>query len=447
MGEAGRLDRWLGKVVQVRPGEAQALLWSFFYFFFLLGSYYVLRPLRDEMGIIGGVKTLPWMFTATFISMLAVVPLFGAVVAWLPRRRFIPLVYNFFVANIAIFWVLLTFKIQEQVIARVFFVWITAFSVFTVSVFWSFMADLYRSEQSKRLYGFIAAGGSIGGLVGPIVTVWLAKPLGPINLLIIAAVLLEGAVLCANRLEKAAATPAFAKTDAERDAQVAAAADRKLGGNWLAGLALIFRSPYLGGIALWVFLLSLAGTFLYLMQAEIVAGASGDSAERTRIFASIDLAAGLLTILFQLFATGRLITRFGVGVAAAVTPMVFVAGYGLLAAVPALGLVIGLQALQRTANFAISNPARETLFTVVSREEKYKAKNVIDGVVFRGADMANAWLFALLQNTFGLMTTGVALVAAPIAAGWLVLALALGREQARRAGREDPIPATQREGA
>ena len=446
MSEPGVADRWLGKVVQVRPGEGRALLWSFLYFFFLLGGYYVLRPLRDEMGVIGGTRTLPWMFTATFITMLAVVPLFGAVVAWLPRRRFIPLVYNFFVANIAIFWALLTFKIQEQYVARAFFVWITAFSVFTVSVFWSFMADLYRSEQSKRLYGFIAAGGSLGGLLGPTVTVWLAKPLGTVNLLIVAALLLEGAVLCAHMLEKAAATPAFAKSEEEIAAKAAADADRKMGGNWLAGLALLFRSPYLGGIALWVFLLSLAGTFVYLMQAEIVAGVSGDSAERTRIFASIDLATGLLTILFQLFATGRLITRFGVGIAAAVTPFVFGVGYALLAAMPALAIVIGLQALQRTANFAISNPAREALFTVVSREEKYKAKNVIDGVVFRGADAANAWVFHALQTVAGLTVTGIALVALPIVAGWALLAMALGREQDRRTARQSP-PVVSPEGA
>src|SRR3989338_231697 len=198
------LQRWLARVVSVRPGEVRALGWSFAYFFFLLAGYYVLRPLRDEMGIAGGVRNLPWLFTATFVVMLAVVPVFGAVVARLPRRRFIPLVYHFFVANIAIFWMLLALDVAKVQVARVFFVWISVFNLFAVSVFWSFMADLYTSEQGKRLFGLIAAGGSAGALIGPALTVGLALPLGPVNLLIVAALLLEAAVLCARRLEAAA---------------------------------------------------------------------------------------------------------------------------------------------------------------------------------------------------------------------------------------------------
>src|SRR5471032_2124630 len=198
------VQRWLERVVALRPGEGRALAWSFAYFFCLLAGYYVLRPLRDEMGIAGGVRNLQWLFTATFVAMLAAVPVFGAMVARLPRRRFVPLVYHFFVANIAIFWLLLTFDVGKVHVARVFFVWISVFNLFAVSVFWSFMADLYASEQGKRLFGFIAAGGSAGALVGPAVTVWLAGPLGTVNLLILAALLLEAAVLCAQRLELAA---------------------------------------------------------------------------------------------------------------------------------------------------------------------------------------------------------------------------------------------------
>ena len=204
--------RWLARVVAVRPGELRSLGWSFAYFFCLLAGYYVLRPLRDEMGIAGGVRNLQWLFTATFAAMLAAVPLFGAVVARLPRRRFIPLVYHFFVANIAIFWLLLALDVGKVHVARVFFVWISVFNLFAVSVFWSFMADLFSSEQGKRLFGFIAAGGSAGALAGPAITVWLAVPLGPVNLLILAAVLLEAAVLCARRLEFAA--PQAGRADA-----------------------------------------------------------------------------------------------------------------------------------------------------------------------------------------------------------------------------------------
>ena len=426
------LQHWLGRMVAVRQAEQKALLWSFAYFFCLLAGYYVLRPLRDEMGIAGGVRNLQWLFTATFVTMLAAVPVFGALVARLPRRRFIPLVYHFFVANIVIFWLLLSFDVEKVQVARMFFVWISVFNLFAVSVFWSFMADLFASEQGKRLFGFIAAGGSAGALLGPALTVGLAASLGPVNLLFVAALFLELAVLCAHRLESSA--PGGEGTAAVDAAQPAAESQRDsvaLGGGWLAGIALLLRSPYLAGIALWVALLSLAGTFLYFQQANIVATASDDPAVRTRIFASIDLAIGLLTITVQFLATGRLIERFGVGWAAAALPLVFVLGFLALAFSPMLFVVIAFQAVQRAANFAVSNPAREILFTVLTREEKYKAKNVIDIVVFRGADALSGWLFAALRGV-GLELSAISLATAPLAGLWLLLALALGRAQERR---------------
>jgi AAA family ATP:ADP antiporter len=418
---------WLTRIVAVRPEEVRALLWSFAYFFFLLAAYYVLRPVRDEMGIAGGVKNLPWLFTATFIVMLAVVPVFGAMVARIPRRRFIPLVYHFFVANILIFWLLLTYKVAMADTAKVFFVWISVFNLFAVSVFWSFMSDLYASEQGKRLFGFIAAGGSAGALLGPAIAVWLAEPIGRANLLLIAALLLEFAVLCAMRLESAADalktnTPT-SNTTVPREAA--------LGGSWIAGLIMVARSPYLAGIALWVALLSLAGTFLYFQQASIVSALTDDPNKRTAIFAQIDLAVSLLTITVQFLATGKLIRRFGAGPAAAFLPLVFAAGFLMLALTPMLWVVIAFQATQRAANFAISNPAREVLFTVVGREEKYKAKYVIDNVVFRGGDAASGWLFHALRG-LGMELNAIALAAVPVALGWFALALALGRSHEKR---------------
>ena len=409
----------------VRPGEGKALCWSFAYFFCLLAGYYVLRPLRDEMGVAGGVRNLQWLFTATFLTMLAAVPLYGALVARLPRRRLIPVVYHFFAANIALFWLLLTFDLERLAVARVFFVWISVFNLFAVSVFWSFMADLFSSEQGKRLFAVIAAGGSAGALAGPALTVWLAVPLGPTNLLVIAALLLEAAVLCVRRLESVS-------SESERQLNRKTESEA-LGGGWFDGIAMLLRSPYLAGIALWVTLLSVTGTFLYFQQANIVAAASDDPAVRTRMFAAIDLAVGLLTVVVQFVATGKLIERFGIGAAVAFLPLVFAAGFAALAAAPVLAVVIGFQAAQRTANFAISNPAREVLFTVLAREEKYKAKNVIDIVVFRGADAAGGWLFAALRS-LGMELRTLSLVAIPLAAAWLVLALALGRAQERRAG-------------
>ena len=413
-----RAQRWLSRVVAVRPEEVRALLWSFAYFFCLLAAYYILRPLRDEMGVAGGVKNLQWLFSATFVTMLAAVPCYGALVARLPRRRFIPLVYHFFVANLAIFWLLLTLGVEKQMVARIFFVWISVFVLFAVSVFWSFMADLYNSEQGKRLYGFIAAGGSAGALAGPAITIGLAKAIGVVNLLVVAAVLLELAVMCAARLEP--------------KQEVVRKGEQSLGGGALDGLMMVVRSPYIAGITLWVALLSVAATFLYFEQAAIVAAASDDPAVRTRIFATVDLSVGVLTLAVQFLATGKLIERFGVGPALALVPLVFVAGFAVLAAAPVLAVVIAFQALQRTANFAISNPAREVLFTVLARDEKYKAKNVIDIVAVRGADAAGGWLVTGLRM-LGMEARALAVSAIALAAIGFVLSVALGRAQGRRA--------------
>jgi len=409
----------------VRPEEVRALLWSFAYFFCLLAGYYILRPLRDEMGVAGGVRNLQWLFTATFVTMLAAVPLYGALVARLPRRRFIPIVYHFFVANLAIFWLLLALDVERQTVARVFFVWISVFVLFAVSVFWSFMADQFSSEQGKRLYGFIAAGGSAGALAGPALTIGLAPAIGTTHLLIVAALLLEGAVFCALRLEVKSA--------------VALREEAPIGGGSFDGLLMVLRSPYIAGILLWVSLLSVAATFLYFEQARIVADASDDPAVRTRIFAAVDLAVGLLTLAVQFVATGKLIARFGVGPAMALLPLVFAVGFAVLAAAPVLAVVIAFQALQRTANFAISNPAREVLFTVVERDEKYKAKNVIDIVAVRGADAAGGWFYTALRS-LGVEARSLPLVAIGLAAACLVLAVALGRAQERRAATRHPGP-------
>jgi ATP:ADP antiporter, AAA family len=410
----------LKKIVALREGEARALLWSFAYFFCLLSGYYVLRPLRDEMGIAGGVRNLPWLFTATFVSMLVAVPVFGALVAKVPRRTFIPLVYHFFVVNLVIFWALLAQGVAREDVARVFFVWVSVFNLFAVSVFWSFMADVFTSEQGKRLFGFIAAGGSAGALVGPLVTVSLVQWIGPTNLLVVAAVLLEFAVLCAQRLE-------FASRVDSANAQAP-----RIGGGWLAGIALIVRSPYLAGLALWLFGLSLAGTFLYFAQAQIVSAASTDPAVRTRIFASIDLTVGLLTIVVQFLATGRLLARFGIGRGAAFLPLVFAAGFVVLATSPVLAVVVAFQAIQRTANFAIANPSFQLFFTVLDREEKYKAKNVIDLLVYRGADASSGWLFTALRGA-GLELSAIAFCVVPVMVACVALALVLGRAHERRA--------------
>lgn len=414
-------ESWLKWAVPATAQERAAALWSFFYFFSLLAGYYVLRPLRDEMGISGGVDNLPWLFTATFVSLLLIQPLYGYLVAKLPRRRLITTIYHFFVANIALFWLLLTFGISHEIIARVFFVWVGVFNLFAVALFWSFMADLFTAEQGKRLFGFIGAGGTAGGVLGPAITIVLAVPLGPVNLLLVAIVFLEVAIFCVHRLDKTLIAQSGGK-----------AQPQPIGGSPFAGLAELIRSPYLIGIAGWVSLMSFCASFLYYEELNIVAAMVQGEGAQTRIFATIDLGVGLLTLATQLFATGRLIKRFGVGIATAALPGVYLVGFTVLSIAPTLAIVMVLQVIHRWMNFAISNPARQVLFTVVSREEKYKAKNLIDVVISRGSDSMYGWFFESLQM-MGLKLGAIALCGLPAAAGWLLLSLGLGKAQENRA--------------
>lgn len=416
----------LARMARALPGELKPVLLSFGYFFFVLACYFVLRPVRDEMGIRSGVRNLPWLFTGTFVASLIIAPIYAALVAKLKRSVFIPSVYGFLIANIVAFWALLTAGAYAAQTAVVFFVWITVFSVFAVSVFWSFMADLFDSEQAKRLYPFIAAGGSLGGFAGSATVTGLAKVIGPANLLIVAAVLLGLALACAIGLER---------TPVARDPSKRKIDDAKsgTGGSWLDGLSAIVKNPYLAGIALWVFLLSVANTFAYYMQAEVISAANLDSASRTQIFGAIDLATNILIPLIQILITGALLKRAGIGPTLAIVAVVAVGGYLALAAMPVLAVVIAVQIAYRASSFALSNPAREALWPVVGREEKYKAKNVVDNVVFRGGDVANSWIYNALSGAAGLSVAGIALIGAAVSAGWIAVSISLGRAQAAKA--------------
>ncbi len=421
------LRRWSERAVPATPQERAAALWSFAYFFTLLAGYYVLRPLRDQMGIAGGVKNLPWLFTATFVTLLVAQPLYGALVAKLPRARFIPVVYHFFAANLAVFWLLLTLEIGTVIVARVFYVWVSVFSLFAVAVFWSFMADLFTADQGKRLFGFIGAGGTAGALLGPVITIGLSVPLGPVNLLIAAMILLEAAVFCVYRLERAATARVERAPEPQR-----------LGGGAFAALPELIRSPYLLGIAGWISMLSFCATILYFEQVNVIAAEVHGAGAQTRIFAGIDLAVNLLSLATQVFATARLLKRFGTGVTAAALPAVYVVGFLAVFLAPALAVVMVVQVMQRWIHFALASPARQVFYTVLGREEKYKAKNLIDVVIYRGSDSLYGWVFDSLQ-ALGLKLGAIALVALPVAGCWLVLSAVLGRAQERRAVLADAV--------
>ena len=427
-GASAVLQGWMTRALPATPQERAAALWSFAYFFTLLAGYYVLRPLRDQMAITGGIRNLPWLFTATFVTLLVAQPLYGMLVAKLPRVRFIPIVNHFFVVNLAMFWLLLTLQVETALVARMFYVWVAVFSLFAVAVFWSFMADLFTADQGKRLFGFIGAGGTAGALLGPALTIWLSVPLGPVNLLIPAMVLIEAAVFCVWRLEHAATAH-----------QPGHAHEERLGGSAFAALPELIRSPYLLGIAAWISLQSFCATILYFQQIHMVAAGIQGAGAQTRTFAEIDLAVNLLTLVTQLVATGQLLKRFGTGIAAGILPAVYVVGFLAIFFVPTLAVVLAAQIAQRWIHFAFANPARQVFYTVLGREEKYKAKNLIDVVIYRGSDALYGWVFDSLQ-VLGLKLGTIALVAAPVAGAWLILSAALGRTQEKRA--QPGAPAT-----
>ena len=411
-------SRWQ-RLTGVRPEEAPAVLWSMLYVIALFLAYYVLRPIRDEMGVAGGVENLPWLFTGTLLTMLAASPLFALAVRKLPRRQFIALAYRFFAANL-IFFALLQFAdpTWQVWVGRAFFIWVSVFNLFVVSVFWSFMVDIFDSEQGKRLFGLLAAGATMGGFLGSAITSSLIARFDRAWLMAIAIVFLELAVLASRRLSHFASS--FEHDPHRVDP------DRPLGGGVFAGMTHTLRSPYLGGLALFILLYSVTSTFLYFQQASIVQASFPERAARTAFFANIDLIVNAITLVFQLFVTGRMIGAVGIVATLCVLPLISLAGFAALAASPGVAAIVGAQVARRVANFALTRPAREILFTSIAREDRYKAKNFIDTVVYRGGDQIASWGYAGLMG-LGLSLAQIPLAAVPLSAIWLSLAIWLGR--------------------
>jgi AAA family ATP:ADP antiporter len=417
-------QRLLGVAVDVRRAERRAILLGFAYFFALLASYYLLRPIREEMGIRGGVQTLQWSFTATFVALTLAVPAYSALFARVPRARAVPAVYRFFLLNLVAFWILFRLGGWPVAVARSFFVWLSVFNLLVVSVFWSFMADLFSAEQGKRLFGFVAAGGSLGAIAGSAAAGILVGPLGIPGVLALSAALLEIAARCAGALA------AWARGRGDGPAGAARADDRPVGGTALSGVAVVFRSPYLLALAAQMLLFTLGSTFLYFQQARIVADAIPDSARRTALFAAVDLAVNVVALAIQSLATGRIATAFGLGPALSAVPLVTAAGFAAVATVPSILVLAPLQAIRRIGHYALERPARDVLFTVVPREEKYKSKGFIDTVVYRGGDAMAAWVYTGLAG-LGLATRELALAAVPAAGLSLAVGLWLARRERR----------------
>ncbi|MBV4536283.1 NTP/NDP exchange transporter [Pseudomonas urmiensis] len=412
-----RLDQGLN----LKPDEGPAVIAGLALFYLLFTGYFMLRPVRETMGVAGGVDNLQWLFTGTFVVTLICLPLFGWLASRVKRRRILPWTYAFFASNLLLFAVLFARDPDDIWQARAFYIWLSVFNLLAISLAWSVLADLFSSEQGKRLFGLLAAGASLGGLTGPVLGTLLVAPLGHAGLLVLACLLLLGSIgatLYLQRWRDRHPLPAMSEHPASKP----------LGGNPFAGATAVLRSPYLLGIALFVVLLASVSTFLYFEQARIVSETFSDRTRQTQVFGLIDSVVQALAILTQVFITGRLARRLGVGVLLVAVPLVMAAGFIWLAMAPVFAVFVVVMVVRRAGEYALVRPGREMLFTVLPAEDKYKAKNFIDTVVYRGGDALSGWVKRAL-DVMGDHPQLAMLIGAAIALGWAVTGGWLGRRQ------------------
>jgi len=406
-------DAPLTRLLRTERHELPALAWSFICFFLLLAAYYVLRPVRDALAAQAGSQAVQQLFLYTFAAMLALVPLYGWLCARLPRAKFLPVVYGFFILN------LVGFHFFPE--PTVFFVWLSVFNLFAVSAFWSLMADLFDREQAARLFGAVAAGGSCGAIAGPALSVGAVRTLGADNMLLLSAFLLLLALGALTQLL------AWGRTNPR---QGEAPAEAALGGSILAGARAALSSPYLLGICAYLLCYTALSTSLYMLQVEILPKAIAQRTEQIRFLAQVDLAVNSLALVIQLFFTARIGARLGTGWMLALMPLFSLAGFALLGAAPTLAVLVAVGVTRRVGEFAISKPVREALYTVVPREERYKAKSFTDTVVYRGGDALASSAFGALRGA-GAGLPALAWAALPVAGAWLAVSFWLGRRHSQ----------------
>ena len=411
----------LSRVLGIRPGEYSAVGWSFTYFFCLLSGYYMLRPVRETMAIVSGVQTIPWLFTGTFVVTLLITPVFGWITSRFARKTFLPWVYYFFIANIGLFYLAFTGFPEGSVtltwVARTFFVWISVFNLFVVSVFWSFMADIYSREQSRRLFGVISAGGSTGAFLGPLLTGAVVIPIGFENLLPLSAGLLLLATFCVHKLRQWVM---------RQDSAPRSAGGRGLGGSALAGMKFTFTSPYFGAIAGAMLITNFMGGAIYYFMADLVSAAFPETDRQTQVFAWLDAATNLLSFVGQLLIVRLSVHKLGIGWTLAILPLVSLIGFAALALLPVFPVIAALQVLRRSVGFGLTKPTNDMLYAVVSTEQKYKAKNFIDTAVYRASDLVTAWSVRFLAGIIGL--PGISLMCLPLAIVWTGFTFWIGRQ-------------------
>ncbi|HYW30824.1 MAG TPA: MFS transporter [Gemmatimonas sp.] len=417
----------LARVGTMEKGEGRSTLMAATYFFFALASYFILRAVRDAVGVAAGTGQLPWLFLGTAVTTLAMNPVYATIVSRLPVRRFIPIVYRVFIGLLLLFAAIVRWGPPsiEPFVGPTFWILTSVYNLFITSVFWSFMADTFRPEQSKRLFGFISVGGTLGALAGSRLTGKFAEDLGTPMLMVLSVLFLECAVQAVRRFP-----PSFRAETRERDAS-----QRSVGGGSFAGITNVLKSPYMLGICVYMLMFTIGSTVLYFQQAEIVGARYSDREQRTAFLADLDFITQGLTLLAQLFITGRVIKWLGVGLTLAILPLVSTIGFASLGIWGSLGLFVVFQVARRAGEYAFGRPAREVLFTVVPPEDKYKAKNFIDLFVYRTGDQIGAWSYSGLQLA-GLAVSSIALIAAPMSLVWLGVALWLGRQCVKRQANE-----------
>ena len=414
------LQRILRATSRVEPHEFRATVLSFLFVFTLMAAYFIIRPVRDAMASDWSRTETSFLWTLTFFFSVVAVSLYGYVISRVRFDRVVPGVYVFFATTFAIFYVVSRSMPDPTLVDKTFYVWLSVFSLFHVSVFWSFMSGLFTREQAPRLFAVIASGASVGAMVGPSVPGFFATEIGEMNLMLISAAMLLIPVPIISRLQALKVTELG---NAELEADLSSA--KRLGKNPFSGFMLFVTNPYLLAIGVFILMYVTMSTFVYMELREMLA--VYERAERAEILGRIDFAVNALAIITALFVTGRVATRFGMATTLAIIPILMVGGWMIVAAVPLLGVVIGLQIARRAGNYAVTKPGREMLFTVVDDETRYKAKPVIDIVVYRGGDMMTAWFHTALREVFTMSLAGVAIVAAVIAATWAAAGAYLGR--------------------
>jgi ATP:ADP antiporter, AAA family len=419
-GGSSIVQRALARACDIEPNEVRATLASFLLVLMLMGSYYILRPVRDAMASNWTDAEVSWLWTFTFIFSAITVSVYGAAVTRMSIRRLVPAVYGFFAASFLLFYLGTQSLADQELLDKSFYVWISLFSLFHISVFWSFMADTFSKPQATRLFGFIGAGASIGAIGGPALAALLVGDLGTDPLLLVASTLVILTLPLVLWLQQ------LKSSDLHNEQVAAGAADFDyIGGNPLAGFSEFFSSKYLLAIGLFIFLYTAIGSFVYFELKNLLA--DYDLATRSQIWASMDLVVNILTVVVAAFATGRIAKHLGLSFTLASIPVLIGAGMLLLAAAPMVSVVVAVQIIRRAGNYAVSRPAREMLFTAVDRETRFKAKPVIDIVIYRGGDMLNAWVFTALTQGLGLGMASVALVGTGVAALWAATGVYLGR--------------------